>query len=703
MPEHGWLEALNPMQLEAVKHSGSPLLILAGAGSGKTRVITTKIAYLVEMQSVSPRSILAVTFTNKAAQEMKNRVLAIVPHAEDVMVRTFHSFGAWFLRVNAAVAGLKPRFTIYDEEDSVSLLKGLLGKGEDRGSLRRALDEISRVKDLGVGPDASPEQIARAGCDPTAFAAYEKAKAATGNVDFGDLILMPLQLLRGEPALRERTRQRFRVVLVDEYQDSNVAQFELLRELWGPETYLCVVGDDDQSIYRFRGAEVGNILSFPNVFPGTQVVRLERNYRSTQAILDVASAVVAHNKGRLGKTLWTENEKGELPLLLGLEDQDEEARVCAQLARDGFPGTTAILYRMNAQSLHFENQFSQLGIRYRLIGSVSFYKREEVKDALAYLALLVNPDDSVSFGRIVNRPTRGLGAASVNVILDEWKTSPSTAGGLVAACRKAVPRLAARARSGLRDFVACMDELAGSLEAAPLAELTRTLITRSGLAQMYRVRDRSDDTSKTENLRALVSDMVPYGAGAEALGAYLENVALASAQDRGEGAADARVSLVTLHNTKGMEFDRVVITGLEEGIFPHDASSGSAEDLEEERRLFYVGITRARERLVLCWCRRRRLFGRTTEMSPSRFLEEIPREGVQGGERGEHAVDGVTGDGGEEFPVGCGVYHEEYGTGMVERRWYTDGSLLVQVRFTTGRVGRFLPKYARLERIELST
>jgi DNA helicase-2/ATP-dependent DNA helicase PcrA len=340
---------LNPEQRKAVMHEGSPLLILAGAGSGKTRVITTKIAYLVDQRGVNPRSILAVTFTNKAAQEMKERVLSIVPHAESVMVRTFHSFGAWFLRVNARFAELEPGFRIYDEEDSLTLLKTIVGKNEDKAFLRKSYDEISRVKDLGIGADAPAPAIASAGCSPEIYLEYQKALRKTGNVDFGDLILLPMQLLRRHEEIRERTRQRFRTVLVDEYQDSNVAQFELLRQLWSPETYLCVVGDDDQSIYRFRGAEVGNILSFPKVFPGTQIVKLERNYRSTQAILDVASAVVANNAGRLGKTLWTEKPGGEIPAIVALQDQDEEADLCARIVRDGSSGTTAVLYRMNAQ------------------------------------------------------------------------------------------------------------------------------------------------------------------------------------------------------------------------------------------------------------------------------------------------------------------------------------------------------------------
>ncbi len=693
--EPGYIAALNPEQRAAVVHAGPPLLILAGAGSGKTRVITTKIAHLVDRHGVNPRSILAVTFTNKAAQEMKQRVLAMVPRAEEVMVRTFHSFGAWFLRRNATLAGLDPGFRIYDEDDSLALLKSILGKGEDRGSLRRSYDEISRLKDLGIGPDAPREEIERAGCDRDLYAAYERRKGGTGNVDFGDLILKPLQMLRTHPEVRGRSRQRFRVVLVDEYQDSNVAQFELLRELWEPGIYLCVVGDDDQSIYRFRGAEVGNILSFPQVFPGTEVVRLERNYRSTQAILDVASAVVAHNTGRLGKTLWTENSPGEPPLVAFLEDQDEEADFCASIVRNGFSGSTAILYRMNAQSLQFEKKFREQGIRFRLVGTVRFYAREEVKDALAYLSLLTNRNDEVSFRRIVNRPGRGIGAASVEKILEEWRSEAAAGSGadLLGAGRRAAGRLGGRARSGLADLLSCIDELAALAADVPLAELARALLSRTGLYEMYRTRDRSEDTAKSTNLEEMVSDMAGYGAGASALTQFLESVALASPLD---AAADeeAPVTLITAHNTKGLEFDRVVITGLEEGIFPHASSSGNPEDVEEERRLFYVGATRARQQLVMTCCARRRLFGRTTEMSPSRFLEEVPAGMVQGAEREAPSAE-------EPFPVGSGVFHEEYGTGVVERTWYNEGTHLVQVRFQSGRVDKFLPKYARLERVEL--
>jgi DNA helicase II / ATP-dependent DNA helicase PcrA len=691
MADPAYLELLNPEQRQAVTHRGSPLLILAGAGSGKTRVITTKIAYLVDKCGLSPRSILAVTFTNRAAQEMKERVLAIVPHAGEAMVRTFHSFGAWFLRRNAAQAALAPGFSIYDQDDSLSLLKGVLGKGEDKGFLRRTLEEISRVKDMGIGADAPREDIERAGCSHEVFLAYEKALRATGNVDFGDLILLPMQLLKNNDAVRERTRQRFTVVLVDEYQDSNVAQFELLRQLWSPGTYLCVVGDDDQSIYRFRGAEVGNILGFPDVFPGTRIVRLERNYRSTQAILDVASAVVSNNKGRLGKTLWTEKPGGEPPQVICMRDQEEEAEFCARMLLEEYPGTTAILYRMNAQSLSFEKHLSYHGIRYRVIGSVRFFSREEVKDALAYLALLLNDRDEVSFRRVVNKPVRGIGPASVEKIVAAWKEGGGT---LMDACRRMVPRLPPRARAGLNDLLGCHSELSALLEDTPLPDLARAMLVRTGLHALYTVRERNDDVDRVTNLQEMVSEMANYGAGRAGLQGFLEAVALASPLDASGGEqADARVTLITLHNTKGLEFDRVIITGLEEGIFPHDSSSAATEDLEEERRIFYVGITRARERLLMTWCQTRRIFGRTTEMSPSRFLDEIPAESVQviGEEQAEE----------DEYPLGAGVFHEEYGTGVVERKWYSDGALLVQVRFTSGRVAKFLPKYARLERVSL--
>jgi DNA helicase-2/ATP-dependent DNA helicase PcrA len=689
-----YLEALNPEQRRAVEHFGRPLLILAGAGSGKTRVITTKIAHLVDRALAAPRSILAVTFTNKAAEEMKRRVLALASGAGDVMVRTFHSFGAWMLRVNAAAAGLGTDFLIYDEDDSLGLLRAELGGTADRGTLRRILDGISRAKDLGLAPADPAEDLAGTGCDPDAYAAYERRLRATGNVDFGDLILLPLRLLAERPEVKSRIQDRFRVVLVDEYQDSNVAQFRLLRELSRGDGYLCVVGDDDQSIYRFRGAEVGNIISFPEAFPGTEIIRLERNYRSTQAILDVATAVVSRNTGRLGKTLWTDAAAGAPVTLSRLADQDDEAAWCARLVGRGAPMETAILYRTNAQSRPFEELFFRLGIPYRVVGTVRFYAREEVKDAIAWLALLANGRDEVAFRRVVNRPARGIGRASVERIVDDWRKAGGT---LWDACRRVAGRLSAKARTGLADLLAVRDEMTGLAASVPLGALLQAVLARTGLETQYVERDRTDGTSKAGNLQELITATAGYPPGAEGLTRFLEHCALNAAPEEADeamaetGDGPGRVTLITLHNTKGLEFDRVVVTGLEEGIFPHESGLHDPDEIEEERRLFYVGVTRARLRLHLTWCARRQLFGRWQERGPSRFLEEIPANLLE--------VEEAAAEADDEWPLGAGVFHEEYGTGPITGRSSSGGNLVLQVRFRSGRTARFLPKYARLERV----
>ncbi|HNY20776.1 MAG TPA: ATP-dependent helicase, partial [Treponemataceae bacterium] len=424
MNADAWLSVLNPEQLEAVTHEGSPLLILAGAGSGKTRVITTKIAWLIRERGVEPESILAVTFTNKAAREMAERAARMEPRSERSVLRTFHSFGAWLLRRNAALAGLDSNFTIYDDDDAVTLLSKAIPT-MTRQQASSVAHKISRAKDYCLGPD-SP-LLAEIDPDPEfaeVYGIYEKRLRETGNLDFGDLILLPVKLLREHPEVRDRLNSRFRVVMVDEYQDSNVAQFELLKAITGPDTYICVVGDDDQSIYRFRGAEVRNILTFQDSFPGTKIVRLERNYRSVAPVLAVAGQVVAHNEGRLGKTLLAERGGGKKPVLAFLGNQDEEASLCAEMIQNahkrGVPyADWAVLYRMNAQSLGFETEFLHRKIPYRVVGSLKFYEREEIKDALAFLALVANGRDEVAFRRIVNKPARGLGEVTQDKIVDE--------------------------------------------------------------------------------------------------------------------------------------------------------------------------------------------------------------------------------------------------------------------------------------------
>ncbi|HUX39860.1 MAG TPA: UvrD-helicase domain-containing protein [Rectinemataceae bacterium] len=791
-----WLDSLNPEQLEAVRHEGSPLLILAGAGSGKTRVITTKIAWLVRERGFEPESILAVTFTNKAAKEMRDRAAAIEPECSRSTIRTFHSFGAWFLRRNAkavsgpggAVPGLDSDFTIYDDDDQTTLLHGLLPRNT-RSECRAFVEAISRAKDFGFEVD-SPA-LDKVSSDPgfrRIYAMYEERLRATGNVDFGDLIRLPSRILREDPAIARRTRQRFRVVLVDEYQDSNVAQFELLRLLAGyvgsegsaadgrdagPSAYVCVVGDDDQSIYRFRGAEVRNILSFPEVFPNTKVVRLERNYRSWQSILNVAGAVVAHNEGRLGKTLRAVRPGGSKPRLALLEDQDREVAYCLRVAEDARRkgrrwNDIAILYRTNAQSLGFEKEFAHRGVPYRIVGALRFYEREEVKDVLAWLALLANPRDEVAYKRVVNKPARGIGDTSVDLIL----RAAGAGGNLLRASQEEGPSLKGKARTGIAEFSRIAFSLAAILPAPEpastqreedgprgaeaaraeaslkmpkeppprhLGELVDRLVKESGLLDYHRGQDEIAGTQKVANLDELVNAASLYPLSRAGLADFLETVELdrSLAAADGEGAIDA-VTLITMHNTKGLEFPLVMVTGLEQGLFPRDNEEG--EDLEEQRRLFYVACTRAKDELHLTACRLRRMRGRLFETLPSRFLGEIPMELLDpvggGGWRGGASAAGAGafagagrlggggaagkaafgkdaaafskqapasagGKGGDEWRVGTAVYHDDYGPGVVAQVKPTpsSGPLLV-VRFETGKEAKFFPAFtAKLERL----
>lgn len=704
------LNGLNTRQKEAVLHEGAPLLILAGAGSGKTRVITTKIAWLVSTGRADPREILAVTFTNKAAGEMLSRVTAMVPSARGVLIRTFHSFGAWLLRRNAVRAGMDPNFSIYDEDDSLSLLK-TVRESLKKQELRRYVRLISRAKDYDRGPDDDLRSLSGDPDLPEIYSDYQRRLQQMGNADFGDLIMKPAALLSQDPEVRSRIHERFRFVLVDEYQDSNVAQYHLLQQLAGPSSYVCVVGDDDQSIYRFRGAEVQNIVSFPDRFADTHVVRLEQNYRSTSAILDVAGSVVSRNQGRLGKTLWTARTGGAKPIYTIHDDQDAEAAYCASLLADGRLQETAILYRTNAQSLPLENAFTRMGIPYRVVGALRFYEREEVKDCLAFLALLSNPRDEVAFRRVVNKPSRGIGAKSLAVIMEAAVGDAGTAGDLIEGAAAARERLSKKAAKGVSSFLSVYRETIKQLEEDPLPHVVRTMIMRSGLYAYHSDQDQTAGTSRTSNMEELVNASAEYHSGPAGLTQFLEAVELDRSRFTGqEEDGTPRVTLITMHNTKGLEFPRVIITGLDDGLFPRWQGQ-DAEDLEEERRIFYVSITRAMDELYLTSCRNRRLWGRYAMFSPSRFLSEIPRElleveddyvdelGFGAAVSTETTADG-TGD--AEFPdlqPGTRIYHDDYGPGTIVKRWYNGRDLAVIVRLENGRTVRFLPAYTPLERI----
>jgi DNA helicase-2/ATP-dependent DNA helicase PcrA len=752
-----YLAVLNPEQRAAVLHTGRPLLILAGAGSGKTRVITTKIAYLIRDRGVDPRSILAVTFTNRAAREMADRARLIDARAGDAMLRTFHSFGAWFLRRNGALGSLDSNFVIYDDDDTVSLLATVM-EDSPRAEVKRFAHGIARAKDYFLTPeDPELDLIDHRKEFRAVYAAYEQRLAQIGNVDFGDLIKKPVEILRAHPDVAQRFRDRFRVIMVDEYQDSNIAQFELLKELCGPQTYVCVVGDDDQSIYRFRGAEVRNILEFPDRFPGTDVVRLERNYRSTAPILAVASSVVDCNRGRLGKTLRSERGTGKIPALVFLPDQDAEVSFCAELiANSRKNGSSpvysdwAILYRTNAQSLGFETELLRRRIPYRVVGTLKFYEREEVKDALALLSFLVNPRDEVAFRRVVNKPTRGVGAATVDRLVEEASQSAPADGDIAAAARRVMPALSAKARSGLASFLAAIDAgastlladtpepsptpAAGEAPAPATAEASREakraasrsreslaagdglsvcivrLIQEAGIAEYHISHDEIAGNQRIANLQELANAASLYPATRLGLLEFLEHIELdRSMENTGEGGTpEDVVTLITLHNTKGLEFRRVIMTGVEQGVFPREDKRD--DDLEEERRLFYVGVTRAMDELYLTSCAVRRMFGRTQPSQPSIFLREagpatlriigdIPYEFAPPGQaappgRQRTAAPkkgAVSSDG--RWKIGDKVYHDDHGYGGVMEIRETEDGPVIRVRFETGHETRFLSSH----------
>lgn len=748
-----YLSVLNPEQHQAVVHEGSPLLILAGAGSGKTRVITTKIAYLIGERNVEPESILAVTFTNKAAREMAERAKRLEPRADRSVLRTFHSFGAWLLRRNAALVNLDPNFTIYDDDDAVTLLSKAL-PALTRQQVSAVVHKISRAKDYCLSPD-SPHLV-DIDSDPEfaeMYGIYEKRLRETGNLDFGDLILLPVRLLHAHPEVRARLTGRFRVVMVDEYQDSNVAQFELLKAITSPETYICVVGDDDQSIYRFRGAEVRNILTFADSFPGTQVIRLERNYRSIAPILSIADQVVSHNDGRLGKTLTAERGNGKKPVLVFLGNQDEEAALCSELIQNAYTkgcpyADWAVLYRMNAQSLGFETEFLHRRIPYRVVGTLKFYEREEIKDVLSFLALIANGRDEVAFRRIVNKPSRGLGEVSQDKIVSEARKfifEDANTGGsfnfdektdLISASRRLLSGLPKKAHTGLSEFLHIIETLRlciasgenlekESVSAIPLpsgsalspkkgaiglAVFVDKLIESSGLLSYHQGQDEIAGTQKVANMQELVNAASLYPQNQAGLVEFLEHIDL----DRSLASEDENpdsVTLITIHNTKGLEFRRVIVTGLESGIFPRDDKKG--DDLEEERRLMYVGCTRAMDELYLTSCAARRLYGRTAFMEPSIFLSEIdssqlevlgriPRSFGLGAGRGS-----LTNGGGslpsnagkivdplfERWKPGVNLFHDDYGYGSIVKTFYAENELIIMVRFETGGEKRFMPKY----------
>jgi DNA helicase II / ATP-dependent DNA helicase PcrA len=736
-----YLAFLNDSQKEAVLHDGPSLLILAGAGSGKTRVITTKIAYLIQKKNYRPSQILAVTFTKKAAREMQERAVLLEEKAAYAQIRTFHSFGAYFLRLYAESAGISPDFTVYDDDDMVTLLSKAVPSLTKKQAAEYA-HKISLAKDYCLLPqdfeDADNFYVQQLDVDSSfanVYCEYQKKLKNTGNVDFGDLIMLPYLVLKNNKEIAQSIHYRYRVILVDEYQDSNVAQFLLLQELSGLKensgTYVCVVGDDDQSIYKFRGAEVQNILNFQKYFPGTQIVRLEKNYRSTSEILSCADSVVKNNQNRLGKTLVSVRGKGKTPTLVFLPSQDDETQFCADMIKQshekGVPYSDwAILYRMNAQSMGFESEFLRQQIPYSVVGSLKFYEREEIKDALSWLDFIANSRDEIAFRRIVNKPPRGIGETSQDKIIAASPQGSSILEGL-----KYV-KLSKKVAEGAENFSKINESLLALLPPGvdeennflllsqmalnnevkiknadkknTLASFIEEVINKTGLVEFHRAQDEVSGTQKVSNLEELVNSAVLYPCTKKGLLDFLDHIQLdRTLESESETLENTdKVTLITLHNTKGLEFSRVIITGLEYGVFPREDKSG--EELEEERRLFYVGITRAKDQLYFTSCGLRRLYGQTKFMMPSVFLGELDSKNIRilgnvpaGFSKNTESLSGqrqCSDPLRKKYKKGVAVYHDDYGHGYIISAYTTqEGEYAVKVSFETGGIKTFLPKY----------
>jgi DNA helicase-2/ATP-dependent DNA helicase PcrA len=631
------LDELNPEQRLAVETTDGPLLILAGAGTGKTRAITFRMASLIA-NGVPAESILAVTFTNKAAEEMRNRVSSLllragVPPAQP-WLSTFHSLCARLLRREAAAAGLPRDFAIYDDDDQIAAVKLVMDKlqiGDDALTPRSILGRISYAKNHGQ----TVEQLRVEAFDQNGrrvadiFAAYERLLHDSKALDFDDLLLRSVRLLRDSTPTRLKWQERFQFIHVDEYQDTNRVQYELMRLLTGPQQNVCVVGDEDQSIYRWRGADVSILLSFSRDFPAARIVKLERNYRSTQKILDAAGAVVANNPERLGKSLSAEKAGGgNLKYFEARDAQAEAEFVAGELERilnDDFDQTCAVEYRTNFQSRAFEEVFRRRGLRYKLVGGFSFYNRAEVKDALAYVRLAMHPEDDISLLRVMNVPPRGIGKTTVDALRESARADDIS---LWAAIEKFLSGASAgRAVTPLRAFHEIIGKLQAALAEKEPAEFLRTVLEESGYMEMLKDRNTPEDVARIENLEELTRAVAESMEAGETFIDFLDAAALVSDADQFEGKPG--VTLITLHSTKGLEFDHVFLTGMEEGICPHSRSITEEKGIEEERRLVYVGMTRARQSLTLTRAVYRRVFGNEQQLRaslPSRFLAEIPSE-----------------------------------------------------------------------------
>lgn len=685
-----FLSQLNEQQREGVTSSDGPLLILAGAGSGKTRVIAHRIAYLIAERGVWPRNILAVTFTNKAAEEMRKRVSKLIEGLEigsAPLISTFHSLCVRILRrdIETLNAGYTRSFTIYDQDDTVRLTRNALrdlGMDDKQFAPRAVQAAISGAKNRGEDAEAFAARAQfvdeRRASIARVFQVYEERLHKNNALDFDDLLIKTVRLLRDVPEVRERYNERFRYLLVDEYQDTNQLQFGLIRLLTEKQQNICVVGDPDQSIYRWRGADIKNILKFEEHFPSAKVIRLEENYRSTQNILDVAHGVIKHNVERKEKALWTQNPAGEKIRYFQALDAESEARfvsgkILEHLSAD--PDVrAAVLYRTNSQSRVFEEAMRRTSLAYNIVGGFSFYERMEVRDIIAYLKLAMNPHDSIALQRVINTPSRGIGKVTLDEIdnrarelgislwdaisdlVEDARFSPR-AGAALANFQKIVNRLAARVEQVMGD-APDLDEAASDVEStAPVSELVKAAILDTGYENALKSENNDEAEARLENLQELVNAAVDYDEqGPEGLRDFIDHSALVADTDQYK--ADVPVTLMTAHSAKGLEFPLVFLVGLEDGLFPHSRSLSDSSEIEEERRLAYVAMTRAERNLYITHAVKRRVYGEELASEPSQFLNEMPLELIEDLSRGRSWLSFARGS--KALPDAPGSLQYEY-------------------------------------------
>ena len=737
------MQGLNKEQLDAVQTINGPMLILAGAGSGKTKVLTCRIAHLLQ-QGVRPYRILAITFTNKAAAEMRERVDRMAgAAARDVWLFTFHAFCARLLRYELEnLSGYANNFAIYDTSDSKNLIKQVLKEmnlDEKRFPLPAIISHISNAKNALLLPDAYAreasgyyeQQVAKI------YDAFQKKLQANNAVDFDDLLLLALRLLQENPAVREKYQRKFDYLMVDEYQDTNHAQYLLTKLLAAGHRNICVVGDADQSIYGWRGADIQNILDFEKDYPDAKLVKLEQNYRSTQVILDAANAVIDNNSGRKPKNLWTANGNGSEIIYYQANDERDEARYVIenmqklQLNEGAKLGDMAVLYRTNAQSRVFEEMLIKSGIAYTMVGGTKFYERKEIKDALAYLRLLYNPHDSLSLLRIINVPRRGIGDATL-ARLQEYANASGQSLFEVVTNAADVPGLASRFANKLDELSELLFELMGEAADVPVKQLLDDVLLKTGYLEELQSSKDPQDESRVENLKEMLSVTEEFAVKCERNGEeptlenFLADVALVADIDHTELGEEA-VTLMTLHSAKGLEFPNVFLVGMEEGIFPHSRTLMNENEIEEERRLCYVGITRAEKHLFLSNARTRTIYGRTQYYTPSRFLQEVPRNLVHVIKRPVVQRPAMTQQvhkptakenanwfeqhkasffpressaaAGCSFHVGDKVMHKKWGAGTIVTAKAADDGQEVTVAFAGGGIRSLLTKYAKLEKL----